>query len=88
MFVVVDRDGSPVFLEHLDVLLKELVARVENLAFVVPRVVPVLDDAQDCIDREFVAAASQCFSDRRVNLEAELLCALLAEIAFRLLVDI
>ena len=73
VLVVVDRNGAAVLFEDLDALLEEFVARIEDLALLVARIVAVLADDQHGIDGQFVAAAAQRLGDGRIDLEAELL---------------
>ena len=71
VLVVEDRNGPAIGLEYVDHLPEELVARVENLPFLVARIVAVLTDDQNPIDGELRAAAAQGLGDCRVHLETE-----------------
>ena len=71
MFVVIDRNGAPILFEHVRTLLEELVTGIENLSLFVAWIISVLDNDQHGIYGELVAAATQCFRNRRVNGEPE-----------------
>ena len=88
MFVVEDRHGAAVGLEDVGHLAEELVPRIEDLAFFVFRVLTVLADDQDAVDRELRSATSQGLGDGRIDLEAEALRTLGALVALGLLVDV
>ena len=88
MLVVVDRNRAAIRFEDLAALLEKFEAGIQYLALVVARVVAVFADDQHGIDGEFVTAAAQRFGDGRIHLEPELLRALLAEIARRVLVHV
>lgn len=76
------------FFEYLDALSEKFVAGVENLAFLVFRIIAVFADNEHGVDREPIPAATQGLSYRRVNLETEFLCPLCALVSLRLLVDV
>ena len=63
VLVVVYRDGAAVLFKDLHDFLEELVARIELLALLVTRIIAVLADHQDGVDREFVAAAAERLGD-------------------------
>src|SRR5258708_4084867 len=73
-------NGAPFFLEHLDALLEEIVARIQDLAFTIARVVALLDHRQDGVDGELVAAAAQRLRNIAAQTEAKLLRAPRAQI--------
>ena len=49
VLVVVDGRGAAVFFKDFDAFFEEFVARVQNLSFVVFRVLAVLADDQHCV---------------------------------------
>ena len=51
-------NGAPFFLKDLGALLEEIVARIQDLAFMVARVVALLDHRQHRVDSKLVAAAA------------------------------
>ncbi len=59
-------------IEDLRTLLEEIVARQQNPALTIDRVIVLLDDRQHSIDSDLVAAASQCLRNVAAQTEAEL----------------
>ena len=88
VLVVIDGNRGAVLLEHVNALLHEFVARVEDLPLLVPFVVAVLADDHHRIHGELVSAAPQCVRNRGVDLKVEFLRARSALIAVRLLIDV
>ena len=75
VLVVIDGNGAAALFENLDALFEELVARVEDLAFVVPGIVAVFADDQHSIAGQAVPRRSRALQqwwDRREN---RILCA-------------
>ena len=68
MLIVEDRHRAAAVLEHLHTALEPLVARVEFLALLVVRIVPVLGDDHHAIDCQ--PAGAQC--QRRFNVRVQL----------------
>src|ERR1051325_4775686 len=88
MLVVEHRHDAAILAKDLDDLPKELVARILFLTELVGRIVAVLADDEDSVNVEPIAAAAQGLGDGLVNLEAELLGAIAAEIVLGELIDI
>ncbi len=81
--------ARPLDAKHFDDLLKELVARILRLALFVARILAVLADNDDAIDRQLAAAERQRFGDRRIHLHRrEALGALAAQVAIVDLIDV
>src|ERR1019366_10571764 len=66
VLIVVQRNGAAVLFEDLDTLLKELGARIEDLALVIARVVAVLGDEEHRIYCELLTAAAKGLGNRGV----------------------
>ena len=88
VLVVVDGRGAAVFFKDFDAFFEKLIARVQNLSFVVSGVLAVLADDQHCIASQFVAAAAQGFGDSGVHGKVEFARPVLALVAFGLLIDV
>jgi hypothetical protein len=88
VFVVEDRHGALVLLEHPDHFLEELEAWVENLPFGVPRIITVFANDHDSIHRQLVAPAPQRFGDGGINGKVMIGGALAAEISGGLLIHV
>ena len=65
VLVAKDRHALPTGLEDLDNLAKEIVARPQVLALLVPGIVPVFGDQEDAVNGQLTAPLRQGLGDRR-----------------------
>ena len=88
MFVIEHRNDLAVFLKRVRDLLKELLSRIEVLPEFVARIITVLTDTQNAVDRNSVCPnrdrTFNCFKDRDVVL----FCQLASELCFDRLIDV
>ena len=88
MLVIEDRNRAPVLAKDVGHLLEELIARILRLLEFALRIIAVLADDQHGVNCEFVSAATQRLSDRRIDGKSKLLGTLAAQVILRLLIDI
>src|SRR5437016_2150134 len=89
MFVVEDRRRAATGSKYVDDLAEKLVSRIEGLSLFIHRVLAVLGDEQDTIEREAATTEGQSLGNRRVNLyPREAPDSLMAQVAGSDLVDV
>ena len=88
VLVVEYGNRSPGLAKHRDELLHELEARVEDLAFLIARIVAVLADQEHAVDREFAGAVRQRLLDGARQAEAKIARQPARQVIVRDLIDI
>src|SRR5207249_9683077 len=78
--VIEVRNGAPFHFEDFHALLEDLIARIQNLAFPIARIVALFHYRQYRVDCELVAAGAKSFRNIAAQTEAELLRARGAQI--------
>ena len=88
MLVVVYRNRAALRFQHFRHLLEELVARVKDLAQVIPRIFAVFGDDQHGVDGQLRSTATKRLGDGRIHAEPEFPGPILAQVVRRFLIDI
>ena len=89
MLIVEHWDASAALFENVDNLLEELVPRIQRLALLVFRILPVFGDEQHAVYSKVAASQGERFRDRRIDLHrGKLACPRTTQIVLWLLVDV